>query len=708
MNTAFIFRAGILLYTESNTFLDKSSGFFPNVLAPIDHRSSYQPTYDKKLEPKKPSGSKACDPITVLDDDETDAAEVIYIDLENDNEVPAMGNYTAQMRQAMAATQVSGSQSVAKNLSSSKNIQGPDPAKRTERITYPLFRSLTKHDIAASTVGSESKATRCMGFKAWYGDHDVGLTRDNVPETKQKATSQTSIKLFNEKRVKNTAGKDRDAPQFEMSVLNSNRKRTMGELGYHELISPAQIESPSEKLARMARKRRQRQERCGPSLQNTNTEDVQSATEIDHAYGYENDRMTREKVEMPLSPIVRKSHDSQKPVARLGDERGGPSVVREPSPVGSYLLTNGHRDHVVTQPLEDHSDGHMNAQEMRSKQSSTVGHGDSINDACSSDSVSRKLKHQKSRRCGPTNVCGVFSPETKPPVKKSHQGPFHCPRCDSQFTTSPAVNYHFEGCVTKYGNPKSLKWSDHSSLEGVPKRAVPISKDPRTIRTGAQVSAASKESTQSNVPIIRQTAVDGVSADTQITIAVPIVPMSAPLLDSDTRGSDPSTLPAYHKDYASPKVDQPMSPIEHRITTACKGLSHETLKRFQETGSWSGSMVVDQNEDQTEEEETEIPDISYQYHVRKREWLETEEDAIEFNMGPFHTLYEANAVAKAEVQSPHIDDYEGFQSTGWSYYYEQDGNGLQKHRATVLDIHFETAVHRGKCHCSGFFPEIQS
>ena len=669
--------------------------------------------YDKKSEPKKPSGSNACDPITVMDDDETDAAEVVYIDLENDNEAPAKGSYAAPIKNDLSGFQGLGFHPVANEARPCDNVQGLDPARHIKKVTYPLFRALTKDDVSASNVQSESKATRCMGFKAWYGAHDSGHTGDNVPGTKGNPTSQNhSIRLFNEKRVKNTARKEPDAPQFEMSVLNSKRKRTMGELGYDELISPAQIESPSEKLARMARKRRQCQERCGPSLQNINAEGVQSATEIDHACGHKDDRMTRENVEMPLSPIVCKSHDRQEPMARLGDERGGPSVVREPSPVGSYLLTKSHRDHMAAQTRKDRIDGHMNAHEMRSKQSSAPVRGYSINDAYLSESVSRKPRQGRPRIGGPTSVCGVYSPETKPPVKRSDHGHFHCPRCDSQFTTSQAVNYHFEGCVTKYGNPKSLKWSDHPSLEGVVQRSVSASKVLRTTRTGAQVSAASKESTQSNLPIVRQTSIGSMPADTHIGIAVPIAHMSAPLLGSDTRGSDPSTLPAHQpaiKEHESPKIDPLMSPSEHR-TTAGKGLSHDTLKKFQETGSWNDSMVVNQTRDEAEED-TEVPDIAYYYYVRKREWLETEEDAIEFNMGPFHTSNEANAVAKVEVQSPQIDDYEGFQPTaptGWSYYYEQDQNGLQKHMATVLDIHIETAVLRGKCHFSGLFPEIQS
>lgn len=170
----------------------------------------------------------------------------------------------------------------------------------------------------------------------------------------------------------------------------------------------------------------------------------------------------------------------------------------------------------------------------------------------------------------------------------------------------------------------------------------------------------------------------------------------------------PANGPA-NKDNATPKPDAPVPPSEHRAT-AGKGLSHETLKRFQETGSWDCRTIVDQcaGDGEGEEEETEMPEIAYHYYVQKREWLETEEDAIEANMGPFLTLNEANAVAKAEVQSPKMDEYEGLQSMGWSYYYEQDENGLQKHMATILEVHIETAVLRGRPEISGLFPKIES
>ena len=65
-----------------------------------------------------------------------------------------------------------------------------------------------------------------------------------------------------------------------------------------------------------------------------------------------------------------------------------------------------------------------------------------------------------------TSVCGIYSTEKASPVKvTTRRGPYHCPRCDTQFTRSYGVMRHFVPCVKKYGNPDSLKWTDHPSLE---------------------------------------------------------------------------------------------------------------------------------------------------------------------------------------------------------------------------------------------------
>ena len=153
----------------------------------------------------------------------------------------------------------------------------------------------------------------------------------------------------------------------------------------------------------------------------------------------------------------------------------------------------------------------------------------------------------------------------------------------------------------------------------------------------------------------------------------------------------------YHasSSYGEAKLHLPKSSVELRAT-AGKGLSHETLKQFEQTGSWIGGTEANRRADVAQAEERIMPDIAYQYFVSKREWLETKEDASETRMGPYHTMSEANAVAKAEVQCSEIDGLRGIPSSGWSYLYRQDENGMQMHTATVLEIHIETIVHRGE------------
>ena len=67
-----------------------------------------------------------------------------------------------------------------------------------------------------------------------------------------------------------------------------------------------------------------------------------------------------------------------------------------------------------------------------------------------------------------TRVCGVYSVETASPEKvKNNSGRFHCPRCDSQYKRVRGVRKHFVGCITRYGNPDSLRWTDHPSLQNI-------------------------------------------------------------------------------------------------------------------------------------------------------------------------------------------------------------------------------------------------
>ena len=689
--------AGMLVRTYSNTLSDTYNGFNLNVSTAVDYRPDYPPMHCKEPKSKKASGSSACDPVTVLDDVEPDTAEINYIDLETDGGALTEKNCTASFKQSVAGTHGAGVPTVVKTNSPYNTTQGPDLARRTKRDASLSFRPLTADDSSDPSVQAVPEK-RGIGFKAWYRKIDPFLTVRPVPEMQQKQISKNpSIALINKERTQSMTTRNCDGPQLDMNVLKSKRKRTMGELGYNELIAPAQIESPSEKLARLTKKRRQRQERCD-LLQITNAGDAQSAMDSDHVYGHENDRVTGENVELTVSSTEYALCDGQEIHASVGDERSGPSIVRESPPVRPYLSNEGHRGHPTVRGRENHSDD-MIAYGSRSTQNTAQGrdaqeHSNSITTAYLGDSASRKSGDQKPRIGGPTKECGVFSPEKKPPVKRSKHGAFHCPRCDSQFTRSSGVNYHFEKCIARYGNPKGLRWNDHPSLGG----AIPGINERKT----ASASSAS-------VPVPIQTTLTHVPIDIQIATPAPLAKVRATPLDSDTRAptvADLSESRPTIKDHTSssshlePKLDQFESLVERRAT-AGKGLSQETLRRFRKTGNWNCGMEMDQNAVEVQDEETEVPNIAYHYFVRKREWLETEEDAMESSLGPFLTMNEANAVAKAEVQSPQVDGYEEIQPTGWSYYYEQDEHGMQMHMATVSEIHIETAVHRSKCHSLG-------
>ena len=475
----------------------------------------------------------------------------------------------------------------------------------------------------------------------------------------------------------------------------------------------------------MARKRRQRQERSGILIQNMYAGDEQSGVDLDQTYGYENDRIAGENVDLALSAIASESLEGQETAARVGDERIGPSVGRGVSPDTSDLLDDGQGSALPTQRHEDPGDSHKDTSGTCSKQTTTQDcdaqeHGKGILATYSRDKTFASRKSKRATRISdPTKVCGIFSPEKKPPVKRASHGAFHCPRCDSQFTRSLAVNYHFEKCVAKYGNPMSLQWNDHPSLEGVAKRVVTTKKNEQTDLAATQVPSIQKRLASSSVPIGGQIISVNPAFDKHIGRPPPIANMTALPQDSNSQAPNFSGFPEVRsttRDQALSsgselKLDDQKSFVEHLVEhgqTAGKGLSKETLRRFQETGNWTHGTEVDQSAGEDEDDETEVPTLAYRYFVQKREWLETEDDAIELDMGPYRTMSEANAVAKAEVQSPQIDEFEGIQSKGWSYFYQQDEYGMQTHMAIVLEIHIQTAVHRGKCRFSGSFPNFMA
>lgn len=687
----------LLLHTDFDTFSDTSHGLKPEIYAAVGLRANYQPLSNNGPEPKKPSGSRACDPIAILDDDEPYPAEVYYIDLENDDEASIQGHNTAPIKQAADEAHDLGLQSLARSLSPYSRKQGADPARCIERVTQPLFRTLTKDDLLALSAQSLPE-TRGIGFEAWYKTHETHHTGNAVPGTEKKGTRQNhSITLFNEERTKNGAKGVRDAPQFAMSVLKSKHKRTIGELGYNELISPAQIESPLKKLARIAKRRRHHQERRDLRSQNASAGDAQSTTDLKHVPGHGNCGMTGESFDVAVSPIVHEPLGTWGTVAATGDERN--SVVYERSPVNT---SECQRNYATTQRRKDHSDGHMYG--ICSLQTTAPDCGAQEDDGKSAaypvGSANLKPNYRKPRVGGPTNVCGVFSPEKKPPVKRSSRGDFHCPRCDSQFTRPTGVNYHFEDCIAKHGNPSSLRWDDHPSLGGVGKPIVTMNENERRVTRPARTSKIQENSasiTHNIEPASRPaTAIDKVAPSPASNLqASGLVNLPETRDITEEQASDSCN---------EAKRDNQASMVEYRATGG-KGLSAETLKSFRKTGNWDRGIDLNEGADEARDDETEVPSIAYRYFVLKRDWLETEEDAIESSMGPYHTMNEANAVAKAEVQCPQIDGFEGIQSRGWSYYYKEDEHGMQTHMATVLDVNVEAIVHRGELRSFGLIPQ---
>ena len=66
-----------------------------------------------------------------------------------------------------------------------------------------------------------------------------------------------------------------------------------------------------------------------------------------------------------------------------------------------------------------------------------------------------------------TEYCGKVSPRIKTPRKAArNNGDYVCIICQSRFTRFATVNFHFPGCVEKYGNPNGNHWNDHPSCAG--------------------------------------------------------------------------------------------------------------------------------------------------------------------------------------------------------------------------------------------------
>lgn len=691
-----VFLTEILLPSDFETFPDIFHGLISDTCAAMDRRAHCQPSYKNESGSKNLPGSQAGDPIAIPDDDELDAMEINYIDLENNNRALTRGHWIAPTQESAAALHDLGFQSLAESRSHCKHTQGPDSVRHTEDVTRPLFRALTKDDLLASGA-QPSPETHGVGFKAWYETGGPHHTGNAAPGMQRKENRQKPpITLNNRERVKNTARAYRDAPQFAMSVLKPNRKRTIGELSYNELIAPAQIESPLERSARRARRLRQRQERCDSWSHNTSAADARGEKDVDYVHSHEYDSTAGEKVDLAVSPILNEPLDRRATIPRVGDKRREPLGVYEPSPaVSTYTLAKGEEAHTSMQRCEVYSECNEEvfgicSTQITAQKHDPQDHGHGENAPHSGADANTEPKYRKPRIRGPTDVCGVFSPEKKPPVKRSTSGEFHCPRCDSQFTTSSSVNFHFETCIAKYGNPRSLRWNDHPSLEKEGKSIVSMKNEtmvtvPARLQDIPGDAANNTHDTEPVCGFVTNNNMVGPSSTSNIQ-----APGRSKLAETRSIIEEPAPVSGIEV-----KPDQQALTTEYRAT-AGKSLSAEILKHFRETGSWDRGIELDESVHEAQDDETEVPNVTYRYSVSKREWLESEENAVELKMGPYHTLNEANAVANAAVQCPQTDQVEGIQSQGWSYYYRQDEHGMQFHMATVLGMHIEAAVRRGK------------
>lgn len=134
-----------------------------------------------------------------------------------------------------------------------------------------------------------------------------------------------------------------------------------------------------------------------------------------------------------------------------------------------------------------------------------------------------------------------------------------------------------------------------------------------------------------------------------------------------------------------------------RPTTGGKGISAATRAK----------LVANSDIEPPKEAVTTTPDLVYEYFVSRREWrVETaEDDVMEAILGPFHTVVEANAIARKEVTNPiEHDTLDRTPGNRWNHWFEQDEYGMHTYMVEVCGVHVETTVHRGKHHIPGFIP----
>ena len=119
-----------------------------------------------------------------------------------------------------------------------------------------------------------------------------------------------------------------------------------------------------------------------------------------------------------------------------------------------------------------------------------------------------------------------------------------------------------------------------------------------------------------------------------------------------------------------------------RPTTGGKGISKAT------TSHWDAQSAeevnLDVNDPEIDTDRLGEPEVLYQYHVHRREWLtnQNESDAPIQVLGPYYTMAEANAVAAANVKKPTQENSTRiFRPGAWSYNFTKDDHGMETHAA---------------------------
>ena len=149
-------------------------------------------------------------------------------------------------------------------------------------------------------------------------------------------------------------------------------------------------------------------------------------------------------------------------------------IPAQPPAIGRQQ--NSQRQHQERESKEEDKDGltplhFTDTSRNRKQQTHVTLRGDSEDQAspdgqARGESAKPQERHDYLRSDGYTSVCGVYSPAQSIPMKRDNRGngEFCCPRCESNFTRPKTVKDHFYTCVSKYGNPQALRFTDHFSM----------------------------------------------------------------------------------------------------------------------------------------------------------------------------------------------------------------------------------------------------